>query len=175
MGSRLATACAALALLTCSACGSRPDSTPGTGRHLSAPRTGDQQPAAPYVDATGAMRATAISFVRAVLEYDSAREKRTEYQQHLVDLATPKVRTSLLSSPRSQLPWPVLRARHEQVRLKVRGVSLDTTLVSPTMIVAATRITRTDLGEVTDFVELRIGLRASSNGWKVDSASGPGL
>lgn len=175
MGSRLGTACAAFALLSCTACGGQADAAPETGRKVSATRTSHPEPPSPYRDATGAMRKVALKFAEGVFEYESGRENRSDFQQRVAHLTTSKERTALLTSPRAQLPWRVLRARHERVQITISGVSVDTTRVSPTLVVAATRTTRTDFGGVTDFVELRVELHPSSTGWKVDNASGPGL
>jgi hypothetical protein len=182
MGHGTTIAIAALAVLTATGCGRAADPVPpeptpaaaasSPARGLPAPAIG-ASPTPPFRAATGEVAAVVVAFVRVVVEYDTTRENRVAFLPRLRGLATPAELARVARSPRTRLPWRVLRARAERTHLLVNGVSLQPdTGDGLRVVVEATQTTHTTFATVTGFRRFTLTLVPAGPSWLVDRAVG---
>jgi len=82
----------------------------------------------------------------------------------------------LRRSERARLRWWVLFQRGERTRLQVNGITRRVGSAGPiTLRVEATRVTRSSVGVVREFIEVTLGVVRTPLGWRVDRAEGGGL
>jgi hypothetical protein len=182
MGNHTTIPIAALAALTATGCGHAadpvpPEPTPAVAASASVgalpePAIG-ASPTPPFRAANGEVAAVAVAFVRVVVEYDTPRENRLAFLPRLRGLATPAELDRVARSPRTRLPWRVLRARAERTHLLVNGVSLQPyTGDGLRVVVEATLTTHTMFATVTGFRRFTLILVPTGSSWLVDRAEG---
>ncbi|RNL77596.1 hypothetical protein [Nocardioides marmorisolisilvae] len=112
-------------------------------------------------------------FVRTTFTYDALAQEKLAFLKRVRPLSTTAELSRLQHSSRAALNWPALRSRHESTRIRITGASSD--LSASRIRIQAERTTRTSFGEVTDFIEVVVGVVQLNGDWKVSSATGVGL
>jgi hypothetical protein len=176
-------------LLMAIACGATPtdntSSAPALGtRAVSLSPLPEPTPSEPdstvYSPPPVRVRETAERFTFAFLTYDTRTEKVQTFLEHVRPFSTPAVVRALSRSPRSRLPWSVMRSRSERASLAISGTSIRSTenLSSPetrhTVHVNGVITTRTDLAKLRSPLQLRLHIAKTQEGWKVTDVRGGG-
>lgn len=119
-------------------------------------------------------RSVAERFAFAYLTYDSRSERALDFLQRVRPYGTRAVVETLGRSPRSRLPWRVMRSRSERVSLTIAGTSLLMTESGVILLVTGVTTTRTDLAVLRSPVQLRLQVSPTRTGWKVTGVRGGG-
>jgi hypothetical protein len=119
-------------------------------------------------------RNVASQFAIAFLTYDTRSERARDFLHKVRPLTTQAVVEELGRSPRSRLPWRVMRFRRERVSLSISGTSITTSNRAMTVLVNGVATTRTDLAMLRNPVVLRLQISNTRNGWKVIGVHGGG-
>lgn len=131
----------------------------------------------PFATAPADLSRVARRFVTATTGYDARINRRLGFLIKARAFATPAELRRLASSPRAGLPWEVLRARAERVRIDVVGVSTVTRQPGAThkvVVVEAIATTRTDFATVRSMEQLTLTMTRTRTGWRVADAAGAG-
>jgi hypothetical protein len=150
-----------------------PRPRPTTLSHSSAASS----PEPPFSDAGDELRLIARRFTTATVQYDARTQDRLDFLAKARPYTTSGEVRRLSGSPRTRLPWRVLRARGERVRIRVVGVSLDTrrTGTARRLVIEAIITTQTDFAAVRNFEQINVTVTRTPSGWRVTDATGAGL
>jgi hypothetical protein len=171
------------AVVLATACGARP--TPGITNALDSPAAAVALSPAPEPtpsEPTSTLfstppvqaRLVAERFTFAFLTYDTRSERAQDFLQRVRPYSTMAVVEALGRSPRSRLPWRVMRSRSERVSLTIAGTSVSETENAVTLLLNGLITTRTDLAVLRSPVQLRLQVSHTRNGWKVTGVHGGG-
>ncbi|WP_460819400.1 hypothetical protein [Nocardioides korecus] len=137
----------------------------------SAAKYTDPQPQPPaYALASMQQLRVSTEFVNGVCAYEAISEPKAAFLNRVAGLVTPSELTRLRRSDRAHLNWPALRARREQVRVRVNGVSQAGS--ADHVVVELLRTTRTDFVTVRSFERLELHLAETADGPLVADAEG---
>lgn len=131
----------------------------------------------PFSNAADDLRLIARRFTTATVQYDARTQDRLDFLAKARPYTTSWELRHLSNSPRARLPWRVLRARGERVRIRVLGFSVDTrrTGTARTLVIEAIITTRTDFAAVRNFERINVMVARTPSGWRVTNATGARL
>jgi hypothetical protein len=178
---RWPTILAVAGLLMATACGGTPTPSARSARGLQAPAvtlSSLPEPTRSELDSTVystppvRARELAEKFAFAFFTYDTRTEHVGDFLDRIRPLSTPVVVRALSRSPRSRLPWPVMRSRNERALVTVTGTSVASGRNELTVNGITT--THTDLAVLQSPVQLRLQIANTREGWKVTGVHGGG-